>query len=314
VGDRTVWSGGSDDVRPVIRDAQRPSVVANVSPGDMAMGAALAGVRAARRGLRLASRVSAPGMRVVMDPPLVPQRWRLSSLLLEWGREWQADRDAVVRNGVEGATVVAAHTAEVVLPLVDLTPVVHDVLERLDLDLVVTQALARLDLVAVVNQALDELDTGQVLDVALREVDLTQIVVDQVDLGRVVSEALEQLDLTSIVLSRVDLGAVVTEALDTLDLTAVVRDRVDLAGIAEDVIQEIDLPAIIQESTGSVASEAVVSARLAGVDADDAISRVADRLLFRVRGRRAESHAKLEGEVDEERPTETKSPSTDGRD
>ena len=286
-----------------------------VSPGDMAMGAAMAGMRIARRGLRAASRVSAPGVRLVMDPPIVPQRWRLSSLLEEWGREWQAERDAVVRNGVEGATVVAAHTAEVVLPLVDLTPVVHDVLERLDLDLVITQTLARLDLVAVVNQALDELDTREVLDVALREVDLTQIVVDQVDLGRVVSEALEHLDLTSIVLSRVDLAAVVTAALDTLDLTAVVRERVDLAGIAEDVIQEIDLPAIIQESTGSVASEAVVSARLASVDADDAISRVADRLLFRVRGRRAESHARLDGEVDGEgRPTETEGPSSNMRD
>lgn len=290
-------SSDGDGARPVTPSSQRPSVLAPVTPGDMAMGAVVVGARLFRRGVRAAGRISTPMVAVAIDPPFVPRRWRLNRFLEEWGRDWQRERDAVLRNGVDGATLVAANAAALVLPLVDLTPVVHDVLERLDLDAVAAQGLASLDLVAVVDRVLDELDTGEVLDRALRQVDLTEVVIDRVDLGRVVDTALDDIDLTTIVLTRADLGAIVSAALDTLDLTAIVRERVDLAGIAEEVVRDIDLPAIIQESTGSVASETVRSARLVSVDADDAISKVADRLLFRVRGRRAQSNAPLEGQI-----------------
>lgn len=269
------------------------------------MGAALATGRLARRSLGLAGRLSAPVVRVVVDPPLVPLRWRPLTRLERWGRDWQERRSALVEHGVEGATQMTADAAKVVLPLVDLTPVVHGVLERLDLDAVASQALADLDLASVVAQVIDELDVGQVVNQALDEVDLTSVVVEQVELGQVVGQALDEVDLTEIVLTRVDLKAVVLAALDTLDLTEIVTERVDLAGIAEDVVEQIDLPDIIQESTGSVASEAVQSVRLRSVSADEKVSALADRVLLRVRRNRAhrrnvDTTASLEGDTAEE--------------
>ena len=59
----------------------------------------------------------------------------------------------------------------------------------------------------------------------------------------------------------------------------------DLAGIVGEVLDEIDLPAIIRDSTGSMASETVRGVRMTGITADDAVSRVVDRALFRRRRR-----------------------------
>jgi hypothetical protein len=263
----------------------------------MAMGAVMASGRAARSTARAAGRLAAPFVRVAVDPPLVPYRWRPISRLERWGRDWQDQRGSLVRSSVEAGTAVAADAAEVVLPLVDLTPLVNGVLDRLDLDAIAASALDDLDLTAVVDQVIDELDVGDVLDRALGEVDLTEVVVEQVDLGEVVDKALDDLDLTQIVLTRVDLTAVVNAVVGQLDLTALVQDNVDLAEIAEQVMDDIDLPQIIQESTGSVASEAVQSARLSSVNADDALSRFADRLLLRRRGRGVQSGAALDGEL-----------------
>lgn len=260
------------------------------------MGAVMASSRLARRSLRLAGRVSAPVVRLAVDPPLVPHAWRPIRRFEQWGRDWQAQRSSLVRSGVDATTELAATAAHVVLPMVDLTPVVQGVLDRLDLDAVASRALDDLDLAAVVAQVIDELDVGVVLDEALRKVNLTEVVTQQVDLGGVVGSALDQVELTDIVLTKVDLKAVVMAALDQLDLTATVQERVDLAGIAEQVVDDIDLPAIISESTGSVASEAVRSVRLEGVEADAAISRLADRLLLRRRARNAASGARLEGD------------------
>ena len=260
------------------------------------MGAVMASGRLARRSLRLAGRLSAPVVRLAVDPPLVPHAWRPVRRLEGWGRDWQTQRSSLVRASVDATTELAANAAHVVLPMVDLTPVVQGVLDRLDLDAVASRALDDLDLASVVAQVIDELDVGVVLDDALREVNLTDVVSQQVHLGQVVEVALDQVDLTDIVMTRVDLKAVVTAALDQLDLTSVVQQRVDLAGIAEQVVDDIDLPAIISESTGSVASEAVRSVRLEGVEADAAISRMADRFLLRRRARNAASGARLEGD------------------
>lgn len=260
------------------------------------MGAVMASGRLARRSFGRARRIVAPVVRVAVDPPLVPHAWRPIRRFEEWGRDWHSQRRSLVRASVDATTQIAANAAEVVLPMVDLTPVVHGVLERLDLDAITSQALADLDLTSVVDQVIGELDVGVVLNDALREVDLTAVVVEQVDLGHVVGQALDEIDLTQVVLTRVDLERVVTAVLDKLDLTAIVEQRVDLAGIAEQVIDDIDLPQIIQESTGSVASEAVQSARMTSFDADDSISAFADKLLLRRRQRTVQSGAQLEGE------------------
>jgi hypothetical protein len=268
----------------------------------MAMGAVMAAGRTMRRGWNLAGRLGGPVLRTAVEPRLVPYRWRPARALERWGRDWQEQRGTLLASGVDGVSEVTASAAQAVLPLIDLTPLVQGVLERLDLDAVATRALDELDLAAVVTQVIDELDVSVVVDQALRHVDLTGVVVDEVDLGAVVGAALDQVDLTEVVATQIDLGDVVYAALDQVDLTAIVQQRVDLKTIAEQVVDDIDLPLIIQQSTGSVASEAVASTRMASADADEWVSAVADKVLFR-RRRRLESGAALEGETsDEEAP------------
>ena len=108
------------------------------------------------------------------------------------------------------------------------------------------------------------------MDAVVRRADL-DAVIDRIDMDAV----LDRLDLTGIVLTKVDLDAVVTAVLD----------RVDLIALANDIIEGVDLPRIIRESTGSMASETVQGARMQGVAADEAVSRVVDRLLLRRRER-----------------------------
>jgi hypothetical protein len=167
----------------------------------------------------------------------------------------------------------------------DTNEVVAQLLDELDIDEVATLALNELDLTQLV---LDRVDLQRVVAGALENLDLTNIVVDQVDLGAVVGAALEKVDLTAVVVDKVDLGAVVAAALEKVDLTAIVMQQVDLVGVAEYVVDAIDLPEIIRDSTGSVASEAVVGMRMQGIDADAAVGRVVDRMLRRRRQHRTE--------------------------
>ncbi len=263
-------------------------MVGPVTTSDVALGTVLAGSRLALRTGRSLARGLSPVVRVVLDPPLVPRRLRLRPRLDEWGRLWQRERTTIVATSVGSGAQVTQRTVDTVLPLVDLTPVVEAVLGRLDLDSVVTGAIDRLDLAAVVASAVDEID-------------ITSLVVEQVDLGGVVTVALDQVDLTEIVLARVDLHRVVVAALDTLDLTTLVQQRVDLATIAEDVVEDIDLPEIIRASTGGIATEGVRAVRLQSIEADEAVSRLADRLLLRIRRRNVETDVVLEAEEPDDR-------------
>jgi hypothetical protein len=254
-----------------------------VTGSDIALGTLLAGGRMTGRVARSTGRLLAPAARVALHPPLVPRRWQLGPRLDAWGRSWQEERAALLADAVTTGAAGAQRSLDLVLPLLDLTPLVQAVLARLDLDAVSQDALDGLDLPAVVSTALDGLD-------------LTTLVVDRVELGTVVTSALDHLDLTEVVVSRVDLERVVTAALDRMDLTALVQQRVALADIAEQVVEDIDLPEIIRESTGSVASEAVRSARMQSVEADEMVSRLADRMLLWLRRREVSTDAVLEGE------------------
>jgi hypothetical protein len=100
----------------------------------------------------------------------------------------------------------------------------------------------------------------------------------RVQVARAVDQAVARLDLAAIVSRYVDLDEVVR----SVDVPAVV-DRIDLVAVVEEVLAAIDLPAIIRDSTGSLTSETVRSARLTGISADDAISRSIERLVFRRR-------------------------------
>ena len=64
---------------------------------------------------------------------------------------------------------------------------------------------------------------------------------------------------------------------------AAVADRLDLAAITDEILDEIDLPEIIRSSSGSLASNVVVGVRRRGIDADDVVAGIADRLLRRNR-------------------------------
>lgn len=136
---------------------------------------------------------------------------------------------------------------------------------------------------ATLGAALDRI-VPVVTDAIVDRLDLTEIVLSRVDLNRVVNRALDSLDLTQLVLDRVDINAVVAEA----DFDSII-DRVPVVPLANYVIEEIDLPQIIRESTGGIATDAINAIRVQGVGADQFVSRLADRLLFRRRQRQVEA-------------------------
>ena len=129
------------------------------------------------------------------------------------------------------------------------------------------------------------------VEAVVERIDLTRLVREHVDLDALVASvdldaAVARVDLDAAV-ARVDLDAIAA----TLDVDAVVARadldrviaRIDIVRIVEEVLDAIDLPAIIRDSTGSMASETVRGVRMTGVSADDALSRVVDRALFRRR-------------------------------
>lgn len=90
---------------------------------------------------------------------------------------------------------------------------------------------------------------------------------------------LDRIDLTGVIVERVEIGRIISE----VDLDAVI-ERIDVAALARQIVDEIDLPEIIRESTGIVTSEAVVGLRMQGIQADERVSRVVNRMLQRNRG------------------------------
>lgn len=96
-----------------------------------------------------------------------------------------------------------------------------------------------------------------------------------------VEAAVSRVDLTALVRDHVDLDEVATH----IDLNRLAREQLDLIGLADYVIDGVDLPAIMRESSASFTTEAVRGVRLQGIEADQAVSRVVDRLLPRRHGR-----------------------------
>jgi hypothetical protein len=294
----------------VPRQAGRRIPVSEVA--DILLGTAWGAARLSGRVAATGARIVAPMMSLVARPPLVSRRLQPAYRVQLMTERWQRDRPETVRTlGRLSATafpgavdavldqVDVDQVATVVIDRVDLTKIASSALDGLDLNEVAIKLLSQLDINEValkvlsqldINEValkvLNQLDTNEVASLALNEVDLTQLVLDRVDLQRVVSGALEGLDLTAIVVDQVDLGAVVSSALEKVDLTAIVMQQVDLVGVAEYVVDAIDLPEIIRDSTGSVASEAVVGMRMQGIDADVAVGRVVDRMLRRRRQHR----------------------------
>ncbi len=215
---------------------------------DVALGVVGATVRVGLAVLR--ATVESPVVRTAATwrPPLVPARLQPASVLADIARWGARDR------------VWAAQGVERLLD--QWTPViVEQVLSRLDLNGIVTRHVDIDDIVKAVD-----------LDAVAARIDLDAIV-QRIDLDAAVGGV----DLNAAV-AGVDIDAIAGR----LDLDAVI-ERIDIVAMVEEVIAAIDLPAIIRDSTGSMASETVRSARMTGISADDAISRGLDRYLFRRR-------------------------------
>lgn len=227
---------------------------------DVALAVVALGARAGGRVWRRGTALVAPVSRVVAHPPVVPEQWSPSHL----ARVLEA-QGALVR--AEGVRTVAR------------------LLDRL-VPLVVEQAVSRIDLTALVSRHvdLDEVVSQVDLDAAVERVDIERIV-DRIDLDEIaarldVDAVARRLDIEA-VLDQLDLTAVVLERVDLETLVNTVLDHVDLVGLANEVIEAIDLPDMIRDSSGALASETVRGARMRGIAADQAISRMRDRMLHR---------------------------------
>ena len=103
--------------------------------------------------------------------------------------------------------------------------------------------------------------------------------------NRVARTILDRIDVTGYVLERIDLDRIV-RAVDIdkvaarIDLDPIIG-RVDLVGLARTVIDASDLPAIIYDSTNTIASEGVGGIRMQGVNADEKLNRLMNRMLLR---------------------------------
>jgi hypothetical protein len=172
--------------------------------------------------------------------------------------------------------LIAAITVKLVddlLNQLDLTAIIG---ERVDLDaLVATVDVSRVADRVDVDTIVERVDVNALA----RSIDIDAIA-DRIDLGAIIAridpnEIADRIDLRAII-ARIDVDAIVA----TVNLDAVV-DRIDVLGIAEHVINEIDLPEIIRDSTGSMASQVVRGARMQSIDADEAVTRLVDRVLRR---------------------------------
>ena len=77
-----------------------------------------------------------------------------------------------------------------------------------------------------------------------------------------------------------------------IDVEAIIG-RVDLVTLVEEVITTIDLPEIIRQSSGSMAYATVRGVRMRGIEADEVVERLVDRLRLR---RRSAARAAAEPE------------------
>jgi hypothetical protein len=276
----------------------RPVAVPQLGPEarmvlDVALGVAGVTVGAAVVAVRTVHRVTAPLTRLLWHPPLVPTRFHPATVVADLARTGGADREELRRRA---EVLLDAWVPALVATLVerlDLTQLVED---NVDIDQIVSTvdldaAVARVDIDAAVARVdLDGAVSLVDLDAVVARVDIDAIV-DRLDLDAVAA----RLDVDAVVaradfdavIDRIDLDAVaakldVDAVMARADLDAVI-ERIDIVGIIEEVLDVIDLPAIIRDSSGSMASETVRGVRMTGINADDALSRVVDRALFRRR-------------------------------
>jgi hypothetical protein len=285
----------------------RPVAVPQLGPEarlalDVALGVAGVTVGAAVVAVRTVHRVTAPLTRLLWHPPLVPTRFHPATVVADLARTGGADREELRRRAEVLLDAWVPALVAMIVERIDITQLVEDnvdldqIVSTVDLDAAVARvdldaAVARVDLdTAVARVDLDGVISLVDLDAVVARVDI-EAIVDRIDLDAVAAK----LDVDAVVaradfdavIDRIDLDAVaakldVDAVMARADLDAVI-ERIDIVGIIGEVLDVIDLPAIIRDSSGSMASETVRGVRMTGINADDALSRVVDRALFRRR-------------------------------
>ncbi len=274
-----------------------------------AMGAAsVVGGIAAGLG-RSVGRVARPVTRTVLHPPLLDESLHPARLVEGLAARGRTTESTANREMERLIAAIVPPVVDEVLATLDLNEIVAQhvdigaIVDTVDIDAIVDRVdiphiVQRLDL----NEIVAGLDLNSIIDrvdiaaVAAR-VDVNAIA-DKIDisaiLDRVNIDAIAaQIDLDAIA-SRIDIDAIAGR----IDIEAILN-RVDIVAIAEEVVDGIDLPEIIRESTGSFATEAVRDVRMQGIEADEAVARLLDRLLLRRKRRHTDAPGEprsLEGE------------------
>jgi hypothetical protein len=109
-------------------------------------------------------------------------------------------------------------------------------------------------------------------------------VVERID----VNALLAKVDVDALV-ARIDVNRVLDSVepnrlLEKVDVDELVN-RVDVGAVAREALEGVDVGELIQDSTASIASEAVELGRIQAMRADDLVARIVDRCLFRRRPR-----------------------------
>jgi hypothetical protein len=284
---------------------------------DAALGAAAMGMSVAVAVTRRLAQAAAPIGHVVMHPPLLSQRLhpaRVVEALVYRGHEMRTSSSgdlepvlAAVVPAVVNEVLDTLDLTALVLQRVDIDTLVLDVdfgavIDRIDIpaivaDLDIDAIVREVDINAIVRQVdIDAIVSRVDIDAIVKRIDVDAIV-ERVDIDAIVKRIdvdaiMERVDINAIakridldaIMERVDINAIVSR----VDVDAIVR-RLDLVDLADEIVNGIDLPEIIRQSSGAMASDVVLDARMQSIDADVAIARLVDRIIRRRRARHTDA-------------------------
>jgi hypothetical protein len=264
-------SASSDSPSAVVMvraDSLRREAVVVVMVLDAAIDLASRGLGVASRAGGIVERIGRPIVSTLLRPPLVPQRYWPLTAVSGLAAHGQPARRSFTDVAVKDVTDTVVTVLDAVLDQIDLTQLV---LSRVNLE----EVIASVDL--------DKVVAGIDMDALIDRVPIDRVL-DRVDIDEVAG----RIDLDKII-SRIDVNDIAAG----IDLDAII-DRLDLAAIANRVITEIDLPELIRESSGAMASESVLGVRTQGIEADEWVNRLVDRILMRRSDRLTRTKTRLD--------------------
>ena len=296
---------------------------------DAALGVAATGMSVAAAMTRRLAQAAAPIGHVVMHPPLLSERLhpaRVVEALVYRGHEVRTSSSgdlnlvlAAVVPAVVDEVLDTLDLTALVLQRVDIDTLVLDVdfgavIDRIDIpaivaDLDIDAIVREVDINAIVRQVdIDAIVSRVDIDAIVKRIDVDAIV-DRVDIDAIVERVdidaiakridvdaiVDRVDINAIdkridldaIMERIDINAIVSR----VDVDAIVR-RLDLVDMADEIVNGTvarPIPEIIRQSSGAMASDVVLDARMQIIDADVAIARLVDRIIRRRRARRTDA-------------------------